>query len=77
VLPQRFELLRTRLRRRIPRLCHSSVCQSIVDDALTVCAVAGAAWRHCRIRRARTWRRSVGRSAVGYDGLIGVGSMGV
>jgi uncharacterized protein (DUF849 family) len=26
----------------------------IIDDALTVCAVAGAAWRHCHIRRART-----------------------
>ena len=54
VRPHRFELLRTRLRRRILRLRRSSICVSVVGDALTVCAVAGAAWSRCRIRRART-----------------------
>ena len=54
VRPHRFELLRTRLRRRILRLRRTSVRVRIIGDALTVCAVAGLAWRHCRIRHART-----------------------
>ena len=57
--PHRLQLLRKRLRRRILRLRRSSICVSVVGDALTVRAFAGAAWRHCRIRRARTWRRSL------------------
>ncbi len=54
VRPHRFELLRTGLRRRILRLRRDSACVRIIGDALTVRAVAGQAWRHCRIRSART-----------------------
>jgi hypothetical protein len=61
VRPHRFELLRMRLRRHILRIRRNSVCVRIIADALTVCAVAGAAWHHCRIRRARTWRLSLCR----------------
>ncbi len=50
----RYELLRMHLRRRSVHLRRISVCVNIVADTLTVCAVAGTAWRHCRIRRART-----------------------
>ncbi len=53
VRPHRFELLRNGLRCRILRLLCNSVCVRIIGDALTMCAAAGAAWRHCRIRRAR------------------------
>ncbi len=54
VRPHRFGLLHTPLRRRILRFFCKSVCVRIIGDSLTVRAVAGAAWRHCRIRRART-----------------------
>ncbi len=61
VRPDGFLLIRTRLRRRFLRLCRNSVRTRIVGEALTVCAIAGAARRH---RRARTWRRSLGRRAI-------------
>ncbi len=54
VRTHRFELLHTPLRRCILRLLCNSVCVRIIGDAVTLCAVAGLAWRRCRIRRART-----------------------